>query len=242
MLPSPGRFTTAFATIQALPPDPYEATIFRVVPLRPFMAPPMAGTRILYDEGPVRNSYRYTPHPTFLPPAPFQPNPLRNPPYPVPYQSGYSFRALYTAEDPLTAYRECHQQQWPLFTEQSFTARFRLTVMLGAQVSLQPVRVLDLTRLSVRRLLRTSLQQLTGNWRLGNQRGRWAPTQLLGYEAFRSGLFDAIRFPSARNPGGVCLLIFTERAVAVGPWYIRVDDRRPGDFMDTGLFDEILLP
>ena len=93
MLSSPGRFSAAFAAVQALPPDSYEATIFRVVPLRPFMAPPVAGARILYDEGPLRNSYRHTPPPTLLPPAAFQPNPLRNPPYPAPYQSGYSFSA-----------------------------------------------------------------------------------------------------------------------------------------------------
>jgi RES domain-containing protein len=221
MLRSPLRFQGAFTAIQGLPPDQYQTSLYRAVELRHARVP---NPNLLFDQGPVSKPYRYSAHPTLLPPAPFQANPLRAAPFPLPHTSAYTFRAIYMAEDPLTAYREFHQDRLTIAQENPLDARLRLTVMMCAQVTLQTDRILDLTRPSVRIRLRTTIHQLTGSWRLFNARREWAPTQLLGYEAFRSAHYDAIRFPSTRNPGGVCVLIFTERSPSGGPSFVRVDD------------------
>lgn len=73
-------------------------------------------------------------------------------------------------------------------------------------------RILDLTSATVRQCLKITKAEVLSAW-LGYEleHGKWPITWSLGSHAFKSGKFDAIRYPSVRNPGGSCLLIFTER-------------------------------
>jgi len=68
------------------------------------------------------------------------------------------------------------------------------------------------------------MQELTGEWRVTQVEGQEAPTQVLGRVAFQSERFDAIRFPSSKNPGGVCVAVFAERLTADGRAFIAVYD------------------
>lgn len=75
---------------------------------------------------------------------------------------------------------------------------------------------LDLTNPSVRRTLHTSKREIQSAWMGGRalNGGIQPPTWSLGHEAFASGRFDGILFPSTKNPNGACLLIFTERLLS----------------------------
>jgi RES domain-containing protein len=75
--------------------------------------------------------------------------------------------------------------------------------------------VLDLTDAATRRLLKTSKKEIQSAWEgfVELNSGAWPPTWTLGHEAFVSGRFDGILFPSTKSPAGTCLLIFTERLV-----------------------------
>jgi len=88
-------------------------------------------------------------------------------------------------------------------------------VVFGVTVSL--TRVADLTVAPSIRLLRTSAQELTGDWRgyrirrpPGRPRGR-APTQKLGQALYDSGQFEGFRTLSARVTGAMILVIFPSR-------------------------------
>jgi RES domain-containing protein len=136
---------------------------------------------------------------------------------------------LYLAEDPLTAFVEYHQQALTTIHthDDPFIARFATAGTIVPQVVLAHGRVLDLTRQEVRHALGTDLVELTAPWR-GTAAPVLPPTQTIGQEAFNSGLFDAIRYPSVRNPNGVCLTVFVTRLVAGGPGYIDLDDSAHG--------------
>jgi RES domain-containing protein len=75
--------------------------------------------------------------------------------------------------------------------------------------------VLDLTNPSIRRAIRSSKREIQSAWIGGASLngGIQPPTWSLGHEAFASGRFDGILFPSIKHPKGTCLLIFTERLV-----------------------------
>jgi hypothetical protein len=89
-------------------------------------------------------------------------------------------------------------------------------------------RVLDLTDHEVEAALGTSLAELTGDWRLSQERylqggGPMPPSQLLGKLAYESGRFDAIQYPSAKNVGrGTGWAVFTECLPKRG--YLQVKD------------------
>ena len=73
------------------------------------------------------------------------------------------------------------------------------------------VRVLDLTVAEVQSALGTNPQELTGAWRHIQAREGEAPTQRLGRSSYKSGRFDAIRYPSRKNAAGICLAVFIDR-------------------------------
>jgi RES domain-containing protein len=92
-------------------------------------------------------------------------------------------------------------------SEQSTKAIFRIMYKLDA--------VLDLTSKDNLRLLGTSYQELTGNWRETNdEECEISPTQRLGLGMKRSNRFSAIKCPSAKTQKGnnYNLVIFIDEA------------------------------
>jgi RES domain-containing protein len=136
---------------------------------------------------------------------------------------------LYLAEDPLTAFVEYHQQALATIHthDDPFIARFAASGTVVPQAVLTAGRVLDLTRREVRSALGTDLVELAGPWR-APAGAPLPPTQVLGQEAFNSGLFEAIRYPSARHPNGICIAVFVTRLVAGGTAHIDLDDPANG--------------
>ena len=119
-------------------------------------------------------------------------------------------RGLYVSQEAATAGAEfAHGMQASKSGTCAGHARFGMEVKLAS--------VLDLTCAATRRTLKTSIKELHSPWEeyAANHGGAWPATWQLRHEAFASGKFDAIRFPSYRRPAaGSCLLIFTERLVA----------------------------
>ena len=138
-----------------------------------------------------------------------------------------SFETIYFAEDPLTAFHEFHHVNLQLMRDMDdpFAARLAVFATLGPQLILEPIRVLDLTRREIRFALGTNLSEITRSWQVPPVPGP-PPTQMLGEQTHNSGSFQAIRFPSARRDGGVCLAVFPDRLAASGS--IDLDDSRNG--------------
>ena len=81
---------------------------------------------------------------------------------------------------------------------------------------------LNLVDPSIVMQLGTTHQELTGEWRYTATGGE-APTQLLGRVSSDLGRFDAIRYPSSKNPpNGVCVAVFPDRLKS--PAFIEVYD------------------
>lgn len=136
---------------------------------------------------------------------------------------------LYVAEEPLTAFTEFHHENLALMRnmDDPFAARLAVVGMVAAHAVLEPLRFLDVTRREVRLAVGTDLNELAAAWRAFPGPGL-PPTQVLGEEAYNSGLFQAIRYPSARQADGVCLAIFVDKLPIGGVAYIDVDDTRNG--------------
>src|SRR5262245_58054141 len=102
-----------------------------------------------------------------------------------------SFETIYFAEDPLTAFREFHHINLQLMHDMDdpFAARLAVIATLVPQVILEPIKILDLTHREVRMALSTDLNELTGPWRIWSGPSQ-PPTQLLGQEAYNSGLLQ----------------------------------------------------
>lgn len=62
--------------------------------------------------------------------------------------------------------------------------------------------------------------------------GGLPPTQSLGQEAFRAGAIVGLRYPSAKNPAGVALVVFTARLVH-GRHHLRVFNRSSGTLQQS---------
>jgi hypothetical protein len=76
--------------------------------------------------------------------------------------------------------------------------------------------VLDLTDGATQQALGTTYQELTGPWRLQQSihlagSGPRPATQALGEAVYQSGRVVALRYPSAKHPRGVGLVVFTAR-------------------------------
>ena len=82
--------------------------------------------------------------------------------------------------------------------------------------------ILDLTDLSIRQQLATSIAELTGDWRYSEDlylegKEPMPPTQLLGKKAFETGRISGIRYHAAKDTGqGINTVVFTDR-LTVGP-------------------------
>lgn len=83
-------------------------------------------------------------------------------------------------------------------------------LQLDAEIKLRSM--LDLGDVSVRRKLKTSLNELRLPWKGGLiEPSEWSATWRLGQAVFDSMRFDGIRYPSAQLNRHYCLLVLSER-------------------------------
>lgn len=80
--------------------------------------------------------------------------------------------------------------------------------------------VLDLTDENVRAALGTTAQEITGPWATLPH----PPTQRLGQFAYHSKRVTAIKYPSAKHPGGLNLVVFPDRISALAGDVLEVFD------------------
>jgi RES domain-containing protein len=126
------------------------------------------------------------------------------------------FDSVYLAWEPITALLEVQALVlMPGGNVPLRTAPWAL-VMVDGVVS----RVLDLTDASTLRTLGSNDQEMTGAWvKMKNP-----PTQELARAAHSSGKIAAIKYGSAKHPGGVNLVVFPDRLVAPSTDYLEVYD------------------
>jgi hypothetical protein len=90
--------------------------------------------------------------------------------------------------------------------------------------------VLDLTDDGVLRRLRTSVAELTGDWRFGQakhekRKGLLPPTQVLGEAAYQSGRIAGLLYHAAKKVGkGYGLVVFTERLASLNAGRLNLYD------------------
>jgi RES domain-containing protein len=70
--------------------------------------------------------------------------------------------------------------------------------------------MLDLTDPVVSNKLETTRSEIVAPWRFRAD-GKTPPTHILGVEVVRSKRFSSIRYPSAANPRGKCVVVFPEQ-------------------------------
>jgi hypothetical protein len=117
------------------------------------------------------------------------------------------FGSIYFSEDPLTAQIEA-EKYFMSSTGKLFPIKRAPWVTLTVEGVLN--RLLDLTDLSIRQRLGTSLAEVTGVWRLSEE---LPPTQLLGAAAYSSGRIVGMRYRSAKNQlwEGTNFVVFPDR-------------------------------
>jgi RES domain-containing protein len=118
------------------------------------------------------------------------------------------FETVYLAEDPVTAMAEA---SGVLYSPRAPIPRTAQPPWVLITVEGILLRVLDLTVAEIQSSVGTDPQELTGAWRHIQALEREAPTQTLGRLCYKSGRFDAIRYPSSKNAAGVCVAVFTDR-------------------------------
>jgi RES domain-containing protein len=140
------------------------------------------------------------------------------------------FNTIYLAEDPHTAFIEFQHESLILMRDMDdeFGVRLATIATVSPHAFFEPIGILDVTRREVRQHLGTDLNELAAPWRPFPGPGL-PPTQVLGQEAYNSGLFVGIRYLSARNPGGVCLAVFEDLLrTTTGRDFLDLDDSRNG--------------
>jgi RES domain-containing protein len=135
------------------------------------------------------------------------------------YNAPRTFEVIYLAEDAITALAEVDLVFRPSGLN---IGKIKGQPMVHISIDGLLERVLDVTLIEVQQTLGTGPQQLTGSWLLMQSAGREAPTQELGRIAHASQHFCGLRYPSSKNPGGVCVAVFPERLT--GSSYLEVYD------------------
>jgi RES domain-containing protein len=123
------------------------------------------------------------------------------------YNRPERFEVIYLAEDPITALAEVNLV---------FRPSPELGKIKGPPVVLISVdgilpNVLDITSAAAQSALCTSHQELTGDWLWQQASTGEASTQLLGRIGFESKRLSGLRYPSSKNPGGICVAVFADR-------------------------------
>lgn len=126
------------------------------------------------------------------------------------------FDSVYLAWEPITALLEVQALVlMPAGSVPLRTAPWALVTVDGV-VS----RVLDLTEASTLHALGTNEQEMTGTWVTMKN----PPTQELARAAYASGRIAAIKYGSAKHPGGMNLVVFPDRLVAPATDYLEIYD------------------
>jgi RES domain-containing protein len=138
------------------------------------------------------------------------------------------FEVLYTALSADTAFAE---REGFLITAAGIKATRAIRTGVLLKISCALGAVLDLTDEGIRQRLDVGLANILGPWlpwnveypdeSYGRSRGV-APSQTIGRAAQRSRRFEAILFPSVKDPAGRCLAIFPDRLRAASS--VVVDD------------------
>lgn len=117
------------------------------------------------------------------------------------------FGALYTSDSPVTALREVDILKNTSIGVMPFPAPPYILISLNYRLQ----SILDITDRDIQRHLNTSLQELTGSWKLSLNDNGIAPTQALGKVAYDLGI-QALKVPSAvgLEPNSFNLVIFPE--------------------------------
>ena len=117
---------------------------------------------------------------------------------------------LYMAQDPNTAYMEVDRAYKKVEELEPASVPRPAPPVLLYNCNVELEHVLDLTNKDVQLALRTDEIELKATWRLRQSRGQPILTQSLGGIVYKSGRFQAIRYPSARDPQGMCLAVFPD--------------------------------
>ena len=134
------------------------------------------------------------------------------------YNQPRTFEVVYLAEDPITALTEVGR----IFAPSPALVKVKGPPVVYITVDGILDRTLDLSSTEVQSKLATSHQELTGAWLFEQGKTGEAPTQRLGRAAFESKRLCALRYPSAKNAGGICVAVLPERLS--GPAYLEVFD------------------
>ena len=118
---------------------------------------------------------------------------------------------LYMAEDITTAYLEVDRAYKKIEGLAPKVVPRTAPPVLLFSIKVEMERVLDLGDAGIQAALQTTTAELTATWRLRQNRQLPVPTQTLGRLVFDSGRFQAIRYPSARDPDQFCLAAFPAR-------------------------------
>jgi RES domain-containing protein len=121
--------------------------------------------------------------------------------------SPQKFSALYTSDSPVTALQELRLL---VNTPLGLTPfKGEPHILLSLEYTLQSV--LDLTDINHQKILKTNLQELTGDWLTSNLQDQIAPTQELAKAIYDLQTIEALKVPSSVNVNAYNLVIFPER-------------------------------
>ena len=125
-----------------------------------------------------------------------------------------AFEVLYTA---LTAQTALAEREGILLTTPGIRLARDVRTGVLLRIHCRLARVLDLRDARAREQLRVSLASLLGPWLPwtaesgAGMRHALAPSQRLGLAVYEGRRFEAILYPSAKDPRGSCLAIFPDR-------------------------------
>jgi len=126
------------------------------------------------------------------------------------------FDSVYLAWEPVTALLEVQALVVvPGGTVPLRTAPWTLVTVDGIVSN-----VLDLTDAAILKALGTNVQEMTGAW----VKEANPPTQELAKAAYNSGKIAGIKYGSAKHPGGVNLVVFSDRLVPPSTDYLEIFD------------------
>ena len=126
------------------------------------------------------------------------------------------FDSIYLAHDPITAFIEV--SALILLPGGPVPVRSAPWVVISVEGIMNGL--LDLTDAATLAALGTTAQEMTGTW----VTTPLPPTQLLARLAYDSGRIAGIKYASAKHPGGVNLVVFSDRIAIAAGNYLEVHD------------------
>ena len=127
-----------------------------------------------------------------------------------------SFDSIYLSHDPITAFIEVSA----LVVLPGGPAPVRSDPWVVVSVDGVLNNLLDLADAATLKVLGTTEQEMTGTWAAKPH----PPTQLVARLAFDSGRISGIKYRSAKHPGGLNLVVFSDRVSVFAGNYLEVHD------------------